>query len=50
MLKTILPTLCVSIDWLVRQAGRTAALIMPVLALVAAFELFSRYVFGKPTM
>ena len=50
MLKTILTNICVSIDWVVRQAGRAAALIMPVLALVVAFEVFSRYVLGKPTV
>jgi TRAP-type C4-dicarboxylate transport system permease small subunit len=50
MLKTILINFCLSIDWIVRQAGRAAAFIMPVLALVVAFEVFSRYVLGKPTV
>ncbi|WP_417225321.1 TRAP transporter small permease subunit [Amphritea sp.] len=50
MLKIILINFCLSIDWVVRQAGRAASFIMPVLALVVAFEVFSRYVLGKPTV
>ncbi|WP_428036043.1 TRAP transporter small permease subunit [Amphritea sp.] len=50
MLKIILTNFCYSVDWVVRQAGRIASLIMPVLALVVAFEVFSRYVLGKPTI
>ncbi|MDO6564465.1 TRAP transporter small permease [Amphritea sp. 1_MG-2023] len=50
MLKIVLTNICLCIDWLVRQAGRAAAFIMPVLALVVAFEVFSRYVLGQPTI
>ncbi|MBQ0757976.1 MAG: TRAP transporter small permease [Amphritea sp.] len=41
---------CFTIDWVVRQAGLLASFIMPLLAFVVAYEVFSRYVLGSPTI
>ncbi|WP_290699688.1 TRAP transporter small permease [Amphritea sp.] len=50
MFKKILIKFCFTIDWVVRQAGLLASFIMPVLAFVVAYEVFSRYVLGSPTI
>lgn len=50
MFKKILIKFCCTIDWVVRQAGLLASFIMPVLAFVVAYEVFSRYVLGSPTI
>lgn len=50
MFEKILINFCCTIDWVVRQAGLLASFIMPVLAFVVAFEVFSRYVLGSPTV
>lgn len=50
MFQKILIKFCCTIDWVVRQAGLLASFIMPVLAFVVAFEVFSRYVLGSPTV
>ena len=50
MFEKILKTICCTIDWLVRQAGLLASFIMPLLAFVVAFEVFSRYVLSSPTI
>jgi len=47
---TILKGLCRTIDLLVMLTGKAAAYLMPVLAGVVAFEVFSRYVLDKPTI
>ena len=41
--------LCRSIDLLVMLTGKAAAYLMPILACVVAFEVFSRYVLDSPT-
>lgn len=50
MFKKILIKFCCTIDWVVRQAGLLASFIMPLLAFVVAYEVFSRYVLGSPTI
>lgn len=50
MFKKTLIKFCCTIDWVVRQAGLLASFIMPVLAFVVAYEVFSRYVLGSPTI
>ncbi|MBQ0783793.1 MAG: TRAP transporter small permease [Amphritea sp.] len=50
MFKKILIKFCFTIDWVVRQAGLLASFIMPLLAFVVAYEVFSRYVLGSPTI
>lgn len=42
--------LCRAIDLLVKLTGKAAAYLMPVLAAVVAFEVFSRYVLDAPTI
>lgn len=46
----LLRSFCTSIDRLVALTGKMAALLMPVLALIVASEVFSRYVLNKPTV
>lgn len=45
-----LRSLCQLVDLIVRQCGKAAAYLMPVLAFVVAFEVFSRYVLNSPTI
>ncbi|WP_028304295.1 TRAP transporter small permease subunit [Oceanospirillum maris] len=46
----ILRSLCHIVDSVVRVCGKGAALLMPVLAFIVAFEVFSRYVLNSPTI
>lgn len=50
MIKNILRGTCRSIDAVVMLMGKAAACLMPILAFVVAFEVFSRYFLGKPTI
>ncbi len=50
MITTLLRGLCRSIDLIVMLSGKAAAFIMPMLAAVVAFEVFSRYFLGAPTI
>lgn len=50
MFELILRRICCVIDVVVRLGGQAAALLMPVLALVVAFEVFSRYILDSPTI
>jgi len=50
MFESILRRLCLGIDTVVRLGGQAAALLMPILALVVAYEVFSRYVLDSPTI
>lgn len=45
-----LRNLCQLVDLIVRLCGKAAAYLMPVLAFVVAFEVFSRYVLNSPTI
>ncbi|MFG1489930.1 TRAP transporter small permease [Oceanospirillum sp. HFRX-1_2] len=45
-----LRNLCLLVDLIVRLCGKAAAYLMPVLAFVVAFEVFSRYVLNSPTI
>lgn len=45
-----LRNLCLLVDLIVRFCGKAAAYLMPVLAFVVAFEVFSRYVLNSPTI
>ncbi len=45
-----LRNLCQLVDLIVRFCGKAAAYLMPVLAFVVAFEVFSRYVLNSPTI
>lgn len=50
MFHTFLRGLCHSIDFLVMLIGKAAAYLMPLLAGIVAFEVFSRYVLDSPTI
>ena len=50
MFGTALRGLCRSVDFIVMLTGKAAAYLMPLLAGIVAFEVFSRYVLGKPTI
>ncbi|MEJ6122900.1 TRAP transporter small permease [Vibrio sp. 2-Bac 85] len=50
MFKTILKYLCLAINKVVYFIGFSASLLMPLLALTVAFEVFSRYVLNSPTI
>ncbi|WP_417593891.1 TRAP transporter small permease subunit [Oceanospirillum sp.] len=45
-----LRNLCRLVDLIVRFCGKAAAYLMPILAFVVAFEVFSRYVLNSPTI
>jgi TRAP-type mannitol/chloroaromatic compound transport system permease small subunit len=49
MITPILRGICRNIDRVVLLSGKAASLIMPVLAFVVAFEVFSRYILNSPT-
>lgn len=50
MFKTILKRVCAGINRVVFLVGFSASILMPLLALTVAFEVFSRYVLGSPTI
>jgi len=50
MFKTILKRLCTGINKVVFLIGFSASILMPLLAFTVAFEVFSRYVLGSPTI
>ncbi|MFT4836022.1 MAG: TRAP-type C4-dicarboxylate transport system permease small subunit [Psychromonas sp.] len=50
MFKTILKLLCIGINKGVFVVGFSASILMPLLALTVAFEVFSRYLLGSPTI
>lgn len=50
MIKNILQKLCLTIDVIVMLAGKAASFLVPALALVVAFEVFSRYALNQPTI
>lgn len=50
MFERSLRALSLCIDFVVRMAGRLAGLLMPFLALIVAYEVFSRYVLDAPTI
>ncbi|MDV7341204.1 TRAP transporter small permease [Terasakiella sp. A23] len=50
MFSEILRTICRAIDFIVKMTGKTAALLIPVMTVTVAFEVFSRYVLNKPTI
>jgi len=50
MVTAILRKFCQAVDALVMLCGKASAFLMPLLALVVAFEVFSRYVLNSPTI
>lgn len=50
MLSKLLSFYCLNVNRLVRGIGVSASVLMPILALTVAFEVFSRYVLGEPTI
>lgn len=50
MFATLLRGYCLGVQFIVRLVGRSVAWFVPVLALVVAFEVFSRYVLNSPTI
>lgn len=50
MVTAVFRKLCLSIDTLVMLCGKASAFLMPVLAAVVVFEVFSRYVLNSPTI
>jgi len=50
MLTIFLQKICKAIDKVVMITGKTAALMMPFLAFIVAFEVFSRYILDSPTI
>ncbi|UXI03481.1 TRAP transporter small permease subunit [Photobacterium sp. TY1-4] len=50
MLKMAIRGVCLTINRLVFWVGASASVLMPFLALTVAFEVFSRYVLGAPTI
>ena len=50
MTLTALKWICRAIDLVVMLMGKAASYLMPVLAFVVAYEVFSRYVLNSPTV
>ncbi|WP_428772228.1 TRAP transporter small permease subunit [Vibrio sp.] len=50
MLSKVLSCYCLSVNRLVYWIGLSASVLMPILALTVAFEVFSRYALGSPTI
>lgn len=50
MVISLLQALCTGIDAVVKGCGKLAALLMPVLAFIVAYEVFSRYILNSPTI
>ena len=50
MTLTALKWICRAIDLVVMLMGKAASYLMPVLAFVVAYEVFSRYVLNSPTI
>ncbi|MFY0677837.1 MAG: TRAP transporter small permease [Neptuniibacter sp.] len=50
MVISIFRGICVGVDAVVKACGKLAALLMPVLAFIVAFEVFSRYIINSPTI
>ncbi len=50
MLSKVLTAYCLGINRLVYWVGLSASVLMPILAVTVAFEVFSRYVLGSPTI
>ncbi|MCP8687185.1 TRAP transporter small permease subunit [Marinobacterium sedimentorum] len=50
MIKNVLRTYCASVERLVAFIGRSTSYLMPLLALIVAFEVFSRYLLNQPTI
>jgi TRAP-type C4-dicarboxylate transport system permease small subunit len=50
MFHTLLRGLCHGIDFIVTFTGKAAAYLMPVLAGIVAYEVFSRYLLDNPTI
>lgn len=50
MIISIIRGLCTGIESVVKGCGKLAALLMPVLAFIVAFEVFSRYILNSPTI
>ncbi len=42
--------LCMKIDLLVKMVGYAVSILMPLLAAIVSFEVFSRYVLNRPTV
>lgn len=50
MFATILRAYCSSVEFLVSLIGRSISILMPLIAFVVAFEVFSRYFLNAPTI
>jgi len=50
MFTAILQKICMTIDKTVMLTGKAAALLMPILAFIVAYEVFSRYILDSPTL
>ena len=50
MVISIFRGICFGVDAVVKACGKLAALLMPVLAFIVAFEVFSRYILNSPTI
>lgn len=50
MFITVLRSYCRAVNWCVALVGKSVSYMMPLLALVVAFEVFSRYFLNKPTI
>ncbi|WP_159738678.1 TRAP transporter small permease subunit [Vibrio atypicus] len=50
MLSKVLAAYCLGVNRVVYWVGVSASVLMPILAATVAFEVFSRYVLGEPTI
>lgn len=50
MFVTLIKRLCFCIDLIVMLFGKAASFMMPLIAAIVAFEVFSRYFLGAPTI
>lgn len=50
MFVTLIKRLCFCIDLIVMLFGKAASFLMPLIAAIVAFEVFSRYFLGAPTI
>ena len=50
MFVTLIKRLCFCIDLIVMLFGKAASFLMPLIATIVAFEVFSRYFLGAPTI
>lgn len=50
MITEIVHAYCRAVRWAIRVIGHSVSYLMPILALVVAYEVFARYILDRPTL